>query len=155
MPTEKELKFLRGLIDYHRHFWMGMDCLSPIVIQPFFNLQKYEPSEGYVQMHCERGSSSFPMRTHAWMIYLNDIEEGGQTEFPYQNLMEEPKAGNLIIWPSDFTHIHRGIPAPNEIKYILTGWIGFEPDEGCDPVFNKPFKDLPAEKKIKLSSEYE
>ena len=29
-------------------------------------------------------------RTLAWMVYLNDVEEGGETEFLYQELKLKP-----------------------------------------------------------------
>jgi hypothetical protein len=57
------------------------------------------------------------------MTYLNDVKNGG-TEFKYQNLKTEAKEGLTLIWPSDFTHVHRGIIA-NEIKYVITGWYNF------------------------------
>jgi hypothetical protein len=57
------------------------------------------------------------------MIYLNDVTEGGETEFYYQQHFETPEQGKLIIWPSDWTYLHRGIPSPTQVKYILTGWF--------------------------------
>jgi hypothetical protein len=33
-----------------------------------------------------------------------------------------PKKGLTLIWPADWTHFHKGIPAPNEEKMIVTGW---------------------------------
>jgi len=118
----------KGMADYERYNWMAMDCLAAIQMNPIFNMQRFYPGEAYHQMHCERGSTQFPYRTHAWMIYLNDIKEGGQTEFPLQNLLEIPELGKLLIWPADFTHIHRGLVAPNETKYLLTGWLSFVDD---------------------------
>ena len=44
----------------------------------------------------------------------------------YQQHFERAEAGKLVAWPADFTHMHRGIVAPNETKYVLTGWFGFE-----------------------------
>ena len=31
----------------------------------------------------------------------------------------------MVIWPTDFTHTHRGIVAPKEEKWIATGWFNF------------------------------
>ena len=60
-----------------------------------------------------------------WMTYLNDVEEGGETEFYYQKLKVKPRKGLTLIWPVDWTHTHRGIVAPKEEKMILTGWFSF------------------------------
>ena len=38
----------------------------------------------------------------------------------------EPKAGQLSIFPAYFTHTHRGIVAPEEDKYIITGWFHYQ-----------------------------
>ena len=57
------------------------------------------------------------------MIYLNDVEEGGETEFLYQKIRIKPKSNMGLIWPGGFTHTHRGNPPLSGTKYILTGWI--------------------------------
>ena len=59
------------------------------------------------------------------MFYLNTVEEGGGTEFKYFDHIEKGEKAKLVIWPSDFTHTHRGIPSPTEEKYIFTGWYAF------------------------------
>ena len=86
-------------------------------------IQKTEPSEGYHLWHSENHSWKFRARTFAWMIYLNDVEEGGETEFLYQKIRIKPKSNMGVLWPGGFTHTHRGNPPLSGTKYILTGWI--------------------------------
>ena len=81
---------------------------------------KWEPNNYYNYIHCEH-SPDMPTRVLSWMIYLNDIKHGGGTEFIYQNITTIPKAGDFIIFPSGVSHMHRGINAPHETKYIITG----------------------------------
>ena len=57
------------------------------------------------------------------MIYLNTIEEGGETEFLYLKKREKPVEGKLLIFPAGFTHTHRGNPPLKGDKYILTSWL--------------------------------
>ena len=47
------------------------------------------------------------------------------TEFQYQKLKVKPVKGKMVIWPTDFTHFHRGITSPTQDKYIATGWLNF------------------------------
>jgi hypothetical protein len=61
------------------------------------------------------------------MTYLNDVDDGGETFFYYQDLKIKPKKGLTLIWPVDWTHTHCGIVSPTQTKYIVTGWISFEP----------------------------
>ena len=57
------------------------------------------------------------------MLYLNTINNKGGTEFPYQKITFNAIKGNLIIWPADFTHPHKGVISETEEKYIVTGWF--------------------------------
>ena len=92
------------------------------------NIQYYPPGGGFKKWHCERPTYGSPssivvQRALVYMTYLNDVKDGGETEFKYQQVKVKPKKGLTLIWPSDFTHTHRGIPAPTEEKWIATGWF--------------------------------
>jgi hypothetical protein len=39
-----------------------------------------------------------------------------------QDLAVKPKKGLTLIWPSDWSHTHRGVPSNTEEKIIATGW---------------------------------
>jgi len=90
------------------------------------NIQRYLPPDGgYKSWHTERLSSSQSSRMLTWMIYLNTVKDEGGTEFKYLNKKTQAEEGKVLIWPSDFTHEHRGVASPTERKYILTGWYNF------------------------------
>jgi hypothetical protein len=95
------------------------------------NIQKYDPGGGYKMWHTERRNGKPPgvYRHLVFMTYLNDVSDCGETEFLYQKIKVKPEKGLTLIWPSDWTHTHRGIVSPTEIKYIITGWYGFYRDE--------------------------
>jgi len=57
------------------------------------------------------------------MLYLNDVEEGGETEFLFQSQRFKPKEGTFLIFPGTYTHMHRGNPPLSGEKYIVTSWI--------------------------------
>ena len=89
-------------------------------------IQKTQPGQGYHIWHCEQGNPD-PNRCLVWAIYLNDIEEAGETEFLYQKIRIPPKENAAIIWPAAFTHTHRGnVVHGNKSKYIITGWFYLE-----------------------------
>lgn len=91
----------------------------------YWKLQKTKPTEGYHVWHKEH-SKADSMRFLVLIVYLNDIEDGGETEFLYQQLRVPPKKGTLVLFPAQFTHIHRGNPPLKDTKYILTSWIEFD-----------------------------
>ena len=88
-------------------------------------IQKTKAGEGYHTLHCENAEMKARNRILAFMIYLNDVTEGGETEFLYQKCRFKPKKNTLLVWPSQFTHIHRGNPPLSNDKYIITGWIEY------------------------------
>jgi hypothetical protein len=59
------------------------------------------------------------------MTYLNDVTDGGGTEFFHQNITTTAVKGKTLIWPSDWTFTHRGQVSPTQDKYIITGWFSF------------------------------
>lgn len=95
-----------------------------------FNIQKYEPNEGFFGWHTERTTSSdlIPLRHLVFMTYLNNVEDSGETEWFYQKIKIKPQKGLTVIWPCDWTHFHRGIPSPSQKKYITTGWYTYRLD---------------------------
>ncbi len=95
-------------------------------VTPTCQLAKYEPNNYYSYVHCENsGLPKHLSRVFAWMLYLNDIREGGGTYFHHQNFTTKPVAGNLYIWPAGWTHMHVGVNAPYESKYTITGWVKY------------------------------
>ncbi|MEM8667990.1 MAG: 2OG-Fe(II) oxygenase [Planctomycetota bacterium] len=97
----------------------------------YLNLQKYRKAVGgYHHWHSE----VYPRETNCeslhrvllFMFFLNTVEEGGQTQFFYQNESIRPKAGRMVIAPAGFTHTHKGAVAESDDKYIVTSWIMFQ-----------------------------
>ena len=113
-------------IDEHDDQTCGLSCISELVLEETFNMQKFNPGEGFYKWHCETGSDSNSYRQIVWMVYLNDIEERGGTLFKYQNVRCQPKAGKMVLWPAGWTHFHKSEVAPKETKYILTGWYRYK-----------------------------
>lgn len=90
--------------------------------------QKYQQGKGnYNYWHCEvfpeKNSVEALHRTLLFMFYLNDVDEGGSTDFYYQQRSIQPRQGRMVIAPGYFTHTHRGCTPISNDKYILTSWI--------------------------------
>jgi hypothetical protein len=90
-----------------------------------FKIQKTKIGGGYHIWHYESGNREHCHRLLTWILYLNDVQEGGETEFLYQHMRVKPEQGTLVIWPAAFTHTHRGNPPFSNEKYIVTGWTEF------------------------------
>ena len=95
-------------------------------IEPYFNIQKYKPSQAYHGWHCEKANTNSAKRHLVFMTYLNDVKQGGETEFYYQKLKVKPEKGLTLIWSADWTFTHKGHTTIDEDKYIITGWYEFK-----------------------------
>lgn len=86
-------------------------------------IQKTEIGGGYHIWHNEDDDPQRMRRVATFILYLNDVDEGGETEFLYYPKRVKAKQGRFIVWPAGFTHTHRGNPPLSNTKYIVTGWI--------------------------------
>lgn len=88
-----------------------------------YNIQHYKPNQGFKIWHHERNTSINANRVLVFMTYLNNTDGG--TEFKYQKLTTPCKKGLTLIWPTDWTHTHRGQISKKQEKYIVTGWYDY------------------------------
>ena len=91
------------------------------LVEPI-NLQHYNKKQGFKLLHNEDMPTRH--RNLVFMTYLNDVEDGG-TEFLYQKIKTKALTGLTLIWPSPWTHTHKGIISKTKEKYIVTGWYSY------------------------------
>jgi prolyl 4-hydroxylase len=101
--------------------------------------QRYQPGQQFKPHHdffhtsqdyWERERANGGQRTWTAMIYLNEPESGGETNFPKAGLCVQPRTAMLVIWnnmtdigaPHDIT-LHEGSPVTRGTKYIVTKWF--------------------------------
>ena len=111
-------------LDYQNQWPFLKKMLKDVDIPPF-NIQKYGPGDHFNTIHSERTSLNTLHRIFAFMTYLNDVDDGGETTFTNYDLKIKPQVGKTLIWPSEWTHAHKGGILNNGTKYIVTGWMNF------------------------------
>ncbi len=89
-----------------------------------YNLQRYREGE-YYDWHIDGGSHQFAERQLVALWYLNDVEQGGSTDFKFQDISVTPETGKLVLFPPFWTHEHRAAPVTKGVKYIATTWLVF------------------------------
>ena len=117
---EYEMALQECLNDYIKTYPM-IDYLPKFRVVEKINIQHYKPKGGFKIWHYERNNTSVLRRAFVFMTYLNNVPNGG-TEFLYQKITTPAKKGLTLIWPSDWTHTHRGQISNEHEKYIATGW---------------------------------
>ena len=72
----------------------------------------------------------------AWtlMVVLNDVEEGGATDFPKARIAVPPQKGTLLAWSNanadgraNMDTLHAGTPVVKGTKYVITRWYRARP----------------------------
>ena len=121
------IKYLQRRVEKYIERYPYCNESSPWTIWENVFIQHYKPGGAFFKWHTERTSAApvFSARHLVFMTYLNDVPEGGETEFLHQNLKIKPEKGLTLIWPADWTHTHRGVPSMTHEKYIATGWYNF------------------------------
>jgi prolyl 4-hydroxylase len=98
-------------------------------------LLRYEPGQYYQQHHDYiEYQQGLPcgVRMLTLFLYLNDVEEGGGTRFPFLDITVQPRRGTALLWPSsldedpeekDKRTEHEALPVIRGIKYGANAWI--------------------------------
>lgn len=87
-------------------------------------IQRYIKNQGKYVYHNDfslNNDKSYRIITYLW--YLNDVEEGGETEFWDGEFKIKPEKGKLLLFPSTWTFPHSGKMPISSNKYIITGWL--------------------------------
>lgn len=123
----KYIEELQNIVNKYTDRYIYSAKTSKWTITQNIKIQHYNKNEGYFKWHTERDGAQegYASRHLVFMTYLNDVNDGGETEFYYQNVKIKPQKGKTVIWPADWTHTHRGITSPTQEKYIITGWFNF------------------------------
>ncbi len=117
------LTFLPMVKDYVDDYLDRYSLLKHEVMLMFdVKAKKIPIGGGFHRWHYENGGLQVSPRKLVVQLYLNTVEEGGETEFLYINKRVKAKQGTLIIFPAAFTHTHRGNPPIGKDKYIVSTW---------------------------------
>ena len=100
--------------------------------QRYFVGQEFKPHHDFFhpgQEYWEREKLAGGQRTWTAMIFLNQPEAGGNTEFPELGFGVRPQAGRMLIWNNikpdgSLNHktLHTGTQVTAGVKHIITKW---------------------------------
>ena len=115
-----------------QNIWQKID---PIVwdYRHVFELD-LEMDEGYrvlkygggAEYHAHHDHFRSNARSISLVAFLNDDFTGGNLVFPRFDVNIQPKAGSVIIFPSNFPYLHIAEPVgekDNTVKYSLVSWF--------------------------------
>ncbi|MBU2871772.1 2OG-Fe(II) oxygenase [Colwellia sp. E2M01] len=93
--------------------------------------QQFKAHTDFFEAHeIEQFGAQMGQRTYTFMIYLNDVEEGGETAFVNVGESIKPKTGMAVIWNSLYSDgktnsdsMHHGMPVIKGYKAVITKWF--------------------------------
>ena len=103
----------------------GLDQLGIHKLSASIKIQRYQPTQGFHVWHPEVTNQGNAGRVLVCLLYLNTVEEGGETEFLYQKMRVPAVQGTLAMFPTTWTHLHRGNPPLKGNKYVINTWLEF------------------------------
>jgi prolyl 4-hydroxylase len=122
------------------------------VEQYFHNHHDYFLGDGYTN-HCLASGQ----RTYTFMIYLNDVEEGGETKFPELELSFKPTKGTAVVWKNsngkgteNKASLHTGTPVIKGKKMIITKWFRENPFNSSEDL--RLTTEIHKSKELKIST---
>jgi len=118
----KYFYFLQNILNEYIKIYPEVNKYARFKITEDVIIQHYPPKGGFKIWHHENGGVDVSKRILVFMTYLNSVKNAG-TEFKYQKLISPCKKGLTLIWPTHFTHTHRGVINNKKEKYIITGWF--------------------------------
>jgi hypothetical protein len=88
-----------------------------------YKIQMYPRQQGWFHWHADSTAPNARSRVVSLILYLNDVLEGGQTEFMHQGIRVSPRAGQLLMFPAGWNHVHRGCVPESGDKYIVQTFV--------------------------------
>ncbi len=89
-------------------------------------IKRYRPSSGdEFPNHVDVGDHASARRFLAALLYLNDVADSGETEFPLWDQQIKPQGGSVLVFPPLWPWLHRGRCTITESKYILSTYLHY------------------------------
>jgi hypothetical protein len=102
-------------------FWAQKNNLEQIKMNKYIA----ETNDSFA-LHIDVGDVDSARRFLAYKIFLNDVEEGGEMEFPQLDLKIRPGQGDVVVYPPGWTFPYQDNAPVNQDKYELTTYLHYQ-----------------------------
>lgn len=88
-------------------------------------IKRYEAGRDEFPEHVDVMDHPSARRFLAALLWLNDVRDGGETDFPLWRQALKPSAGSLLLFPPLWPWLHAGRRPLSGPKYILTTYLHY------------------------------
>jgi hypothetical protein len=75
--------------------------------------------------HVDVGDYNSARRFLVCFLYLNNVKEGGETNFPKLDYAIAPECAKILVFPATWQWRHSGLPPVSENKYIVGTYLHY------------------------------
>lgn len=118
---------IRIVLNYKKKYYnfVYSDCFPESNAFEYFRIKRYNlNSDEAFDTHVDVKDYETARRFLCFMIYLNDVEDGGETTF--QDLTIKPKKGKLVVFPPMWMFPYCGKEPLSNSKYILSTYLHYK-----------------------------
>lgn len=109
----------------------GVECIEDLQVVRYLPGEEFK--EHHDWFHKEYRNEIKNQREYTIFVYLNDVEEGGETNFPRIGKQFKPVKGKGLFWKNcdefdkcNDLNLHQGKAPTKGVKYGLNIWIRFK-----------------------------
>lgn len=109
-------------LDYAKEYGYGVSAMEPPQVLHYTagaaDQQFYGP-------HVDTDHKGTHTRDFSAVLYLNTVEEGGETVFSYFGVGVQPVEGRIVFFPANYAYMHEALPPVSEDKFAIVTWFKF------------------------------
>jgi hypothetical protein len=120
--------FLKQIDDYRAHYNERLGFTIPVPTRPRIEDIRIKRYRAGADEKFEPHFDSMDDKANRYLVYLwylNDVAEGGETQFCDLGIKVEPRAGRLLMFPPYWMFQHAGLVPRSNDKYIVSTYLLF------------------------------
>jgi len=125
IQKQVQASFVESVSRYIDETDIGADFPAKYVFEEFRVKRYRENSSDEFADHVDVGDYNSARRFLVCFLYLNDVEEGGTTDFPKLDHTITPKCASILMFPPNWMYRHAGRPVIKGTKYILGSYLHY------------------------------
>jgi hypothetical protein len=99
----------------------GIENCAEFSNMEFIQLLHYSTEGGFYKSHSDSGPGM--QRIFSCILYLNDVEDGGETYFNKFDISIKPKSGRMVLFPANFVYTHEAKTPKSNDKFAIVTWF--------------------------------
>jgi hypothetical protein len=116
--------FIEYVSLYMKDLDLGPDFPARYAFEEY-RMKRYAPKVDEFMDHVDVGDYQSARRFLVCFLYLNDVSNGGETDFPKLGYSIQPKRARLLIFPPLWMYRHAGRSVVNGHKYIVGSYLHY------------------------------